>query len=424
MDRTETIAKRDQIDDRLLVLCNAQHLSRDETEEWGRLLRERDRLGELIDRGERVGAIRSAYERGEVILHDGMPQAMTRVAAWDDDGRTSSIRDRALAALAATVDTMPASQQDMCDRLIRADEQFAREFRAHSDPDYESGWWKIITRGEARGTLAMDDMEKAAFTRAMGEGLGTSGAFGVPTMVDPSIVLTSQGSANPFRRVARVTQTTTNKVTGVSSAGVASGWGNEFAVATDNAPTLAQPTWTVDKAHCWIPFSIEVEADYPDFRAEMIALLASSKDELEASAFATGSGTAPNPMGIITALDANTNDEVVVDSAGSLTGADISKVWVALPDKFKENAKWMMSYSVGEHIALLADTTSGANLSTQTITLTDAGSRGCAAKRSRTRRTSPRSTPRPATGTTASSEIGRTTGSLTGSACKSKWSRY
>jgi HK97 family phage major capsid protein len=350
------------VEARILQLSETPRLTEHEEQEWRGLTRRHDQLRAM---GQAIADPKS--------WHDGTPQVMRHVDAWTDDGRLSSVRDRALAALDATADLMPADQQAMCERLVREDDQFAREYRAHSDPNYESGWWKLLLHGEVRGFAAMTEPERYAFTRAMGETLGTSGGYGVPVSVDPSIVLSAQGSANPFRRIARVTQTTSNKVTGVSSAGVAAGWGNEFDVVADGAPTLGQPSWTVDKAHAWIPFSMEVSEDYVGFREEMAALLASAKDELEAYAFVNGTGVAPQPLGIVTSCDATTASEVTCGVAGQLTGADVSKVWVALPDRFKDNAKWMMSYGVSEHLALLADTTTGTYLSTQTITLTDAG---------------------------------------------------
>jgi HK97 family phage major capsid protein len=332
------------------------------------------RFRELCGRARVVADRIGALERRTALTNRVANNANIReVPGVPSNTRTNDAVGSALRSIDRLGNALPPRQQDMMDRLVRSDPDYAAEFAALSDPSYESAWWKLVEMGEQRALYAMDDHERAAMSRAMNETVGTSGGYGVPTMVDPSVVLEAGGSANPFRRVARVTPVTTNKITGVTSEGVAAGWGAELSTVDDDSPTLGQPVWSVEKAHAWIPFSVEVGDDYPDFRNEMARLLAEAKDELESETFATGAGTGNVPLGIITALDANTNVELGCVTAGTLTGVDVSAAWLALPDRFKGNARWMMSYSVGEHIALLADTSSGTNLSTQTITLTDAG---------------------------------------------------
>ena len=47
--------------------------------------------------------------------------------------------------------------------------------------------------------------------RAMSEGTTTAGGFGIPVFIDPSIIMTAQGSENPFlsHRASRSTSTPT-----------------------------------------------------------------------------------------------------------------------------------------------------------------------------------------------------------------------
>lgn len=75
----------------------------------------------------------------------------------------------------------------------------------------------------------------------------------VPFTLDPSIILTSDGSINPLRRISRVVQTVTDNWNGVSSAGVTAEWLAEAAESADAAPTLAQPTVAVHKGSAFIP---------------------------------------------------------------------------------------------------------------------------------------------------------------------------
>lgn len=185
--------------------------------------------------------------------------------------------------------------------------------------------------------------------RAMTIGTDASGGFGVPVLIDPTIILTGQGSLNPFRRIGRVIPITNDEWKGVSSAGVTWSVDAEAAAVSDDSPTLAQPVVTTGMARGFIPYSIEVGMDYPGFASEMGVLLIEGYDELQASRFATGSAT--NNRGIITALDANTNVEVTPTTDGAFGAVDINKLWGALPDRYKANATWVMSHDVGNEVS-------------------------------------------------------------------------
>jgi HK97 family phage major capsid protein len=136
---------------------------------------------------------------------------------------------------------------------------------------------------------------------------------------------------------------------GVSSAGVSWSFDAEGATVSDDSPTLAQPSVTVVMARGFIPYSIEVEQDYAGFQAEMSKLLAEGYDELLSDKLARGSGSG-EPRGVITALDANTNVEVVVTTDGAFGSEDIFKVWKALPERFRANANWVMSVDVANRV--------------------------------------------------------------------------
>ena len=85
-------------------------------------------------------------------------------------------------------------------------------------------------------------------------------------------------------------------------------------------------------------------------------LLAEGYDEIQAQKFAVGAGHgSTEPLGIVTALDADTNVEVVVTTDGALGAVDITKVWKALPDRAKGNATWAMGAGTGSDIAALGD---------------------------------------------------------------------
>lgn len=148
----------------------------------------------------------------------------------------------------------------------------------------------------------------------MGEGLrmaqrsltlGTaSGGYLLPYVLDPTIVLTSDGSTNPYRAMAEIKTTTSNAWQGVNSAGVQMGWLDEGGQATDNTPSTGQIQIYAKKAAAWVIGSFESVAD-TNFADQLPRLLADAKDILEEQAFARGTGGTGNagqPRGVLTAL--------------------------------------------------------------------------------------------------------------------------
>lgn len=266
--------------------------------------------------------------------------------------------------------------RDLLDRKIR----LARRSTGHGTFDgnaiaqrllltendaYRSAFLKAVT--EATPVFSAEEARAVNEFRNMAIGTDNVGGFGIPVLIDPTIILTSQGSLNPFRRIGRVIQITNDEWKGVSSAGVSWSIDAENSPVSNDRPTLAQPTVTTGMARGFIPYSIEVGQDYPGFAEEMGRLLMEGYDELQASHFATGSTSATN-RGIITALDANTNVEVTPTSDGVFQAADINKVWGALPDRFKAGASWVMNHDVGNEVSSFS--TSGMG-SFYTVSLSD-----------------------------------------------------
>jgi len=270
-------------------------------------------------------------------------------------------RDRAFKRLedSDSAGHLQSDQLDKLDRLIRSADhntdgaKIARRLLATETPAYRSAFVKLTTR--ATPILTAD--ESSAVERAMNITTDASGGFGVPVLIDPSIILTSQGSLNPFRAISRVITITTDEWKGVSSAGVSWSYDGEAGTVSDDSATLAQPNVVAHKAQGFIPFTIEVGQDYPGFASEMSRLLAEGYDELQASAFATGTGS-NQPFGILTALDANTNVEVTPTTDGSFGAVDVNKVWGALPDRWKSASTWVMGHDTGNEVSSFS--TSGA----------------------------------------------------------------
>jgi HK97 family phage major capsid protein len=116
---------------------------------------------------------------------------------------------------------------------------------------------------------------------------------------------------------------------------------------------LAQPNVVIHMARGFVPFSIEVDQDYPSFASEMSRLLAEGYDELLVDKFTRGSGTG-EPFGILTALSSNTNVRVRVQTSGTnFSAADPYNLWKALPQKYRRKASWLMSVGVNNAIRQL-----------------------------------------------------------------------
>jgi HK97 family phage major capsid protein len=357
---------------------------------WDELTAQRSTLQESIRRDDerrataanlatRPGATERGDAGGDAATPPGAPEFMRRVEPFD--GREvrsltgTEARDRALKVLETKDHTRHLRDESIekAERALRTQTPdcdgayIGRLMLMTERDDYRNAWQKLVTMPNP--VLTSDEaraVQEVQEFRAMSGGTDASGGFGVPILIDPAIILTAQGSLNPFRRISRVETVTTDAWRGVSSAGVTWSYDTEGSAVSDDSPTLAQPIVEVHEARGWIPYSIRVGQDYPGFADEMSTLLMAGYDELQAQSFATGSGS-DQPFGIITALDANTNVEVAVTTDGAFGGVDINAAWGALPDRWKANATWVMAHDVGNEVATFGN---GNNLSFFSVDLT------------------------------------------------------
>lgn len=249
-----------------------------------------------------------------------------------------------------------SDQKDEVERQIRKNTDIARRILVTENEDYRTAWMKLVTQPQPILTEAENRAVQAWMEyRAMSEGTTTAGGFGIPVFIDPSIIMTAQGTDNPFLELAKQVDVNTNQWKGVSSAGVT--WHFNYAegsAVSDDSPTLAQPTVPIYMARGFLPYSIELGQDYPGFADEMATLLSAGYDELLVDKFTRGAGASNlEPTGILTALSANTNVRVAVTAAGSLGGTDPYKVWQALPQRFRRNAAWLMSVATNNAVRQL-----------------------------------------------------------------------
>src|SRR5712691_3796369 len=184
-----------------------------------------------------------------------------------------------------------------------------------------------------------------------------NGGYLLPFILDPSIILTNAGSANPWRRISNVKQTTSNTWNGVNSAGVNAAWLAEATIVTDGSPTVGNIVVTPQKAAAWVYGSYEVLED-TDFGQQLPALLADAKDRLEEAAFATGAGSGGVPQGVV-----NGATTVVTTATTTVIAlADVYAVQAALPPRFRNapGAAWVANVAIINKIRQL-DTAGGSS---------------------------------------------------------------
>ncbi|MCB0911448.1 MAG: phage major capsid protein [Propionibacteriaceae bacterium] len=291
--------------------------------------------------------------------HDSNPDP-SDVARMD----AGQARDTALRLLDRSAEHLTDAQKADVEKLVRAESTpdldataLNRHIALTNSDDYRSAFRKLTGRWPST-VVPLSERENAAVVAvvrsSMAEGSGSTGGYAVPAFLDPTIVLNAQGSANPIRRLARNETITTKTWKGVGTTGVTWEFVAEGTASTDASPTVSQPSIDAHMARCWITYSIELQSDAVELERQLFRLLGNGWDETVAEMLATGSGTG-QPKGVITALDAVSGSEVSITTPGSLAAADISKAWVALPDRARENAAWVMNESVRETVAAWGD---------------------------------------------------------------------
>jgi HK97 family phage major capsid protein len=287
-----------------------------------------------------------------------LPSA-TSTRTLDDRGG----RDRSAAM--RTVDTavraghLPEHAGGIVERLVtdgpdRDRDIAARWAIATGAPDYLRAFGKLLadpTRGHLLWTAAEADAFRAVATvqaelRAMSL-TDTAGGFMVPLTLDPTILLTSAGSINPLRRIARVEQIVTSDWNGISSAGASAEWKAEAAEAAEATLTIAQPSIPVHFGDSFVPYSFEVGMDAVNFLPELQRVLVDAADNLMATAYTTGSGVG-QPTGVVTALVGGAS---IVTGTEAFPSSQVYTVQNALPARFSERAQWCAHIAIINKIA-------------------------------------------------------------------------
>lgn len=279
------------------------------------------------------------------------------------DTSGSELRARAESAVEETVGDLDDSYRQRAIELVRRNDDgrgtLAKRVLATGSPAYRSAFQKVA--GGHSHMLNQDEQQALSRAQSLTD---ASGGFAVPFTLDPTIIMTNDGAANPFRQVSRVETIVTDSWNGVSSAGVTGGYAAEASEVDEDDATLAQPSVDVERWDVFVPFSFEIGQDWANLEADIRMMVAEKRDEFDLAAFTTGSGS-DQPTGIITALAAGAApSEVDPETAETFAAADVYAVEAALPPKYRRTAgqaAWMAALGTAQTIRQF-DSGGGADL--------------------------------------------------------------
>lgn len=263
------------------------------------------------------------------------------------------IRSAALSAIERADKSLHAGVSGFADALERAisrgesqaysSDLVARAIVATSKPAYERAFMK----GIAGRSDEMTDAERSALSEARAQSLtGNAGGFGVPIVIDPTIIITSGQSRNPLIAAARVEAITNDKWRGVSAPQAAWSMDASGTQVSDDAVTIAQPTIQTEKPQAFIPYEMEVGMDYPGFANEFGRVLMQGYTYLVAQQLAVGTGVSPQTTGLFVGATTAVN----VGTDNTLAATDIDAVYAATPEDFRANGRWVMNVDVENEI--------------------------------------------------------------------------
>lgn len=352
-------------------LSDRDELSDDDEARFDTALDEHDTLVAELEQAEaraaRVAEVRAAADAG-VKQEAGVPDTFNVIVDRGDVFDLSTVRstvadesqvereltERARRVIGEQFDLLAPVHQETAEYKVRtvAPEHgysIARHVLRTSSPAYISAWQKAMAgrhyelTDEERAALVTAEREYAVTEgRAATAGTAASGGNLVPTILDPTVIISNAGASNPFREISNIkTVININGWTGVTSEGVTASWDTEAAEVSDDAAVFAQPNVPVHKASAFVPGSIEAFEDIPTLVSEVGMMFADAKDRLEEAAFATGSGT-NQPTGIVTSLIGGPNYTAMATNSAFAIG-DVFSADEALGSRYQRNAKWVMN---------------------------------------------------------------------------------
>lgn len=390
MTLEEVVASIDEIRQESDDLAKLETLTEDQEARFDELSESFETLDaervKLVERAEKTAAIRAAANDPRNVINtastlevdpfgEKVPDQRGRDPFNMDELRTitssTELRERALSAVETGAGFNDRDRETLTEWLDATrgtttphGKALARNILTTGSPRYAKEWWNAVRTAISNGVADPDSVafltsvSEFTYERAMSL-TDAAGGFGVPQQLDPALILTSDGTANSIRQVSRVVQATGDVWTGLSTTHAA--WSNdaEAAEVSDDATTFVAPTVAVHKAQVFIPFSVEVQGDYPGLENDLRLIIANGKDDLDSANFTTGTGTG-QPFGIVTALDGTASDLSSITTDVFAIG-DVYATWGALPAKYRNRATWQGNVLIANLIRQF-DTAGGAGM--------------------------------------------------------------
>jgi HK97 family phage major capsid protein len=278
-----------------------------------------------------------AETRGGKIKSD--PYDLENVRFDSTRARTQELRARAHDAIESAPEYVSDEARSQAAAHLDRDSSgdVAEHYLRTGSPEYVDAWTHYMTTGSFRSSDG--EVNRAALSTT-----AANGGFLIPFHLDPTVILTNTGTVNPFRAVSRVDTITSNVWHGITSAGVTAEWTAEAAEVTDASPTFGQPSVTPVRADAYVQASFEVVRE-TNVASQIAMLIADAKDNLESSAYATGTGST-QPTGLVTKLQATTASRVAGTSNGNFVIGDIYELVNNLPARHQRTCAWLAHWAM------------------------------------------------------------------------------
>jgi len=299
----------------------------------------RSAIADLPARGGRVEHGDGARQAPNVVVkRNAFELAETRGAGLGEREFRTAVVDSVLRANEGR-DLGGKDNEVHFERLLKrhsGDRVWALNILERSRDEYESGFAKLM--------MGRSELLTAEERTAMSSGSNTNGGYLIPTHLDPTIILTNSGTSNAIRGISRVVTLTEGTTwNGVTSAGVTASWDGELVEVSDDTPTFGRVSVPTNIAQSFVQASIAAFQDISGLQSDVMMMFADARDRLEGAAHATGTGTANQPKGIVTALDASTAVEITSTTAATIGLVDIHTLYRAVPVRWRGRSTWLMN---------------------------------------------------------------------------------
>lgn len=337
---------------------------------------------ELLDRQERIEqeiAAERSFEERRTAAHERFADAMRSTRAtvervddiddeaqersrdvkggrnpWDLDAITRNLHNgdelasRALDAAEKTPGISDQRRQALTEVLERGEGEVAQMVLTTTSPAYKRAFGMYLRSGGDMASLGDSERQALAFAeplrRAMAAATNNAGGYLVPTDIEPSVTLSSDGTTNPLYSIGRRVQTTSNTYRVVTAPHAAWSWDGENTEVSDDTPTFANTDITLHYAQGFVPMSIASTQSIQGAVGIARDVLNGGWNDLVGAALTSGTGSG-QPTGILTALD-GTASELAPATAETFAVADVYTVHESIAARHRRNAQWMANMAI------------------------------------------------------------------------------